>query len=258
MPLIDTHCHLGHQRLIRQVAEVLQRARAVDVSAVICAAADLEESRQARALARKFDQVWFTAGVHPHEAKDAGGDYLQELSQLTEDGRNVAVGEIGLDYHYDFTPRDVQRRVFAEQLALAGRLNKRVVVHTREAFADTLAILADSPIRGQDVVFHSCTEGPEAMARIMEFGASVGFSGIVTFKKAEELRQAARLVPMDRLLVETDSPFLSPEPVRSMKTNEPANVVHVVRCLAELRGITLNELAEQTTANAQRIFGLGA
>ncbi|MDP7636222.1 MAG: TatD family hydrolase [Phycisphaerae bacterium] len=256
MNLIDTHCHLGDARLRRDVPQALARARQAGVRAVICAAANLRESEASLSLARDYEEVFCMAGVHPHDAKQAPEDYLQQIEQLTAAAENVAIGEIGLDYHYDLSPRSDQRRVFAEQLALAGRIDKPVVVHTREALDDTLAIVRASGADGRRIVFHSFTEGSESVRRVLDLGSAVSFSGIVTFKKMCELRQAARLVPDDRILIETDSPYLSPEPVRKMKTNEPANLTHVARRLGEVRGIPADALAELTTANAIRLFAL--
>lgn len=252
--LIDAHAHLAHEKLRHQTEGVLARARQAGVVAVVCSAGDLAEARSALELSQRRPEVFCTAGVHPHEAGHAGEDYLAHLESLLEQPRCAALGEIGLDYHYDFSPRDVQRRVFAEQLDLARRKGTTVIVHTREAFDDTLAILAESGTEGTRVIFHSFTGGPEEADRALEFGATLSFSGIVTFSKADALRRAARLTPEDRLLVETDCPYLSPEPVRNQKVNEPAHVVHVARCLAELRGCRLEELAWKTTENAMRIL----
>jgi len=258
MRLIDTHCHLAHGRLRQRTADVLDRARQAGVVGVVCAVGNLCAARAALTLSREHAGVWVTAGVHPHDAKDAGDAYLAELERLASDERNVAVGEIGLDFHYDYSPRDVQRRVFAEQLDLARRLGKPVVVHTREAFDDTMAILRESGADAARVVFHSCTEEEPDLRRAVEFGAMVSFSGIVTFRRTGYLRKAAVGVPDDRLLVETDAPFLSPEPVRKHKTNEPANVVHVAACMASVRDTSLDALAKLTTANAARFFGFSA
>ncbi len=255
MELIDTHCHLTHGRLRPVLAAVLERSAAAGVGRLICAAADLEESRLALALSRKHAHIFCMAGLHPHDAKSAGEGYLEAIEGFCRADRNVALGEIGLDYHYDFSPRDVQRRVFAEQLDLAGRLGKPAVIHTREAFEDTLAIVGESRIDPSRLVFHSFTEGPAAARRVLDLGACISFSGIVTFKNAVELRESARLTPDERLLIETDAPFLSPEPVRKQKDNEPANVRHVAAFLSELRGDRLERLAEVTTANAVRVFG---
>jgi TatD DNase family protein len=254
--LIDAHCHLAHGRLRQQVAAVLDRARAARVTRVICAAGTIAESKAALSLARAHEGVYCTAGLHPHDAKDAPGHYLAAVERLAAEPCNVAVGEIGLDYHYDFSPRAVQQRVFAEQLQLAERVGKPVVVHSREAFDDTLAVLAESGAAMDRVVLHSCTEDAQNVARALDLGAAVSFSGIVTFKKADALRAAAAIVPDDRLLIETDSPYLSPEPVRKMKTNEPAHVAHVAACLAAVRGTSADALARLTTANAVRLFRL--
>jgi len=256
--LIDTHCHLTHGRLRSRLAEVLARAGDAGVTAMIAAASHVADSAAAAALADRHDAVYCTAGVHPHDAKDAAEGYLDALADLARRDRNVAIGEIGLDYHYDFSPRDAQRRVFVEQLALAARLGKPVVVHTREALDDTLAVLAESGFDARRAVFHSFSGPPAACERVLATGATVGFSGIATFKRADDVRRSAAIVPDDRLLVETDAPFLSPEPVRRMKVNEPANVAHVAARLARVRGVDPDALAERTSANARRFFGLSA
>ncbi len=254
--LIDTHCHLTHGRLQQDTAGVMARAAGAGVIAIICAAADLRESAAAAALAGKMDNVYCLAGLHPHDAQKAPEDYIQKLQLLSADAKNVAIGEIGLDYHYDFSPRENQRQIFAQQLELAGQLDKNVVIHTREAFQDTMAILAESGFDGTRVVFHSFTDGPQNTQKILDIGAMVSFSGIVTFKNSDALRESAAIVPDDRLLIETDAPFLSPEPVRKMKTNEPANVAHVATAVAAVRNSTIEKIAELTTANAIRFFGL--
>jgi TatD DNase family protein len=254
--LVDSHCHLTHGRLREQLPGVLQRAKEAGVVAFICAAGDLAESRAARGLAGSQDEVRFLAGVHPHEAKSSAAGYIAEIESLAAYARCAAIGEMGLDYHYDFSPRPDQQRVFAEQLDLARRLGKPAVIHTREAFDDTMAILKASGLEGQHVLFHSFTEGPRAARLVLDAGAMISFSGIVTFKGADTLRQTAAIVPIERMLVETDAPYLSPEPVRKMKTNEPANVAHVAGFLAALRGMPLEDLSRATTANAARFFGL--
>ena len=256
MKLIDTHCHLAHGRLRQQVPDVLQRARDAGVAAAICAAGDLQESRTALGLAREHEGVYCLAGVHPHAAKEVAEGYLTQLEQLVDRDENVALGEIGLDYHYDFSPREDQRRVFAEQLDLAVRIGKKIVVQPREAFDDTMAILSGAGVDGSRVVFHSFTGTSDEARRALEIGATISFSGIVTFKRSDDLRDAAAFVPDEKILIETDAPFLSPEPVRKMRTNEPAHVAHVATCLATVRNTTPDAIAELTTANAVRFFGL--
>lgn len=254
--LIDSHCHLADPRLRADIDGVLARAAAAGVTRLICAAGNVAESRDGLAIARQFPNVWFTAGLHPHDAKEADGQYIAQLEQLAADGRNVAIGEIGLDYHYDHSPRDVQRRVFAEQLSLARRLGKPVVVHTREAFDDTLAILGESGVDATRVVLHCCTEPAGNVRLALDAGTMVSFSGIVTFNSAAYLRESAAIVPDERLLIETDAPYCSPVPVRHIRTNEPAHVAHVAVCLAAVRGTDVATVARVTTANAVRVFGL--
>ncbi len=255
MKLIDTHCHLTDERL-DPVEDVLARAGEAGVVAFICATARIPDSAVAAEIAGRYEQVYCTAGVHPHDAKNVGGNYIERLEELAANPKNVAIGEIGLDYHYDFSPRDAQRRVFAEQLALARRLEKPVAVHTREAFEETLAVISESGISGGRILFHSFTGGPDETRRVLDIGAYVSYSGIATFKNADAIRAGAALAGDDRILIETDAPYLSPEPVRKMQINEPANVAHVAECLAAVRSTTLKTLAEQTTANAIRFFGL--
>ncbi len=256
MQLIDTHCHLTHPRLRRNLPDVLDRSKQAGVIAIICAAGNVEESKAGANLSKQHPHVYFTAAVHPHDAKDATPGYLDAIEHLSACDKNVAIGEIGLDYHYNFSPPDVQRKIFAQQLELSKGLRKKVVIHTREAFDDTLAILRESGIDGRNVAFHSFTEGPDRARKVLDFGATIGFSGIVTFRKSSDLHETARLVPDDRFLVETDGPFLSPEPVRKMRTNEPANVIHVAEFLGTLRNTTGEAIASLTTANALRLFQL--
>ena len=253
---IDTHCHLAHGRLHADVDGVIARARAAGVTRLICATGTVAESKAAAGLARRHENVWCLAGVHPHEAKDAGEGDLETIEHLAADARNVAIGEIGLDYHYDFSPRADQRRLFAAQLELAVRLGKLVVIHTREAFDETMAILREAGVDGRRVVFHCCTEPVANIRRAVAYGAAVSFSGIVTFKNTGSLREGAAIVPAERLLIETDAPYCSPEPVRKIKTNEPAHVAHVGARLAAVRKTTPEALARLTTANALRLFAL--
>lgn len=255
--LIDSHCHLTHGKLLGRVEAVLAEARAAGVVACLSAASDVADARAAVGLARRHPAVFCSAGVHPHEAKNVAPHYLAQLERIVQAGgaKCVAVGEIGLDYHYDFSPRDAQRRVFAEQLDLAARLGKPVIIHTREAAEDTLDVLAPWAGRLAGVV-HSFTGDAAEVRRFLDQGWRIGFAGIVTFRNSQANQAAARLVPADRLLVETDAPYLSPEPVRKSHPNTPANVVHTARFLAELRGERFEALCEQTTRNARALFAL--
>ncbi|MCK5114183.1 MAG: TatD family hydrolase [Phycisphaerae bacterium] len=258
MKLIDTHAHIAHGRLYQQVDSVLDRAAAAGVVATICAVGDLAESKTALGLARKYasQNVFWITGIHPHEAKDAPAETPRILGELYAKERCVGIGEIGLDYHYDFSPRPRQREVFATQLEVAKNLSAAIIIHTREAFDETMEILRSSGVDGSRVIFHSFTGGEDEVRTVLDFGAAVSFSGIVTFKSAADIQRAALLVPDDRILVETDCPYLSPEPMRKMKTNEPANVAHVAAFLANLRNTPPENFARGTTENAIRLFNL--
>jgi TatD DNase family protein len=256
MNLIDTHCHLADKRLAHNIDQVISTAAAAGVNAMISAAANLPDARIAADIASKHLEVFCTAGVHPHHAEEQDDGYLEQIEQLASHERNVAIGEIGLDYHYDYSPRPRQKESFAEQLALAIRLDKVIVIHTREAFDDTMGIIRESGVDGSKVVFHSFTGGAAEVREILDIGAMVSFSGIATFKSADDIRAGALIVPDDRIMVETDSPYLAPVPVRNERVNQPAHVLHVANCLATLRGVDAEQFANQTTANAKRFFGI--
>jgi len=254
--MIDSHCHLADDVFENDLDDVITRARAAGISEVLCilAAGDGAEAGRARKVRERWEAVRFATGVHPHAAAPFAGRAAESAS-LTRGHAAAfaacAVGEIGLDYHYDFAPRDVQREVFAAQVELARELDLPVVIHTREATDDTFAILAAAPgLRG---VFH-CFTGDAAMARrALDIGFHVSFAGIVTFPKAGNLRDAAKIVPGNRLLVETDSPYLAPVPHRG-KRNEPAFSSQVLATLAAVRGENPEALDAHVTANFRRLF----
>ena len=193
--LIDTHAHLTHPRLAEQLDAILDRAQEARVERIICAAAQLEESAAAAELAQQHEQIFCLAGVHPHHAGEMATDFLKPLAELLANPKCVGLGEIGLDYHYDFSPRPAQQAAFEQQLTLAIETQSRIVIHTREAFDDTMRILADSPAAGPDLLFHSCTAERDDVSRALELGAMVSFSGIVTFSRSDDLRSSAMLVP---------------------------------------------------------------
>ena len=255
--MIDSHCHLADEAFESDLDAVVARAKASGLTGalVILAAGDEAEAARGRKVRDAWDAVRFATGVHPHNAGGFAGRTADAAAAVVEHGEPFAacaVGEIGLDYHYDFAPRDVQRDVFAAQLAIAKQLGRPVVIHTREATDDTFEILARAGgVRG---VFH-CFTGDAAMARrALDIGFHVSFSGIMTFPKADDIREAAKLVPDDRLLVETDSPYLAPVPFRG-KRNEPAHVARVVDALAAVRGATPAQVAERTSLNFDGLFG---
>lgn len=253
--LIDSHCHLTYEGLIERLDEVLRSARSAGVGECVTIATDLEDAQRALALAAKHPTIHVAAGIHPHQAGKAPPRWEQTLSEIVARPDVYAVGETGLDYHYDFAKVETQQRVFCGHLDIATAREKPVVIHCREAHRDTLDILAEFPNISR-IVFH-CFTGTLAEAKeILDAGHWISLTGVVTFKKSDELRQVARLIPADRLMVETDSPYLSPEPVRSTRPCEPAFVRHTAACIAAARGIPLDELIAITSANTRRFFAL--
>ena len=257
--LIDSHCHLDPAYLPSGPDDVLKRAQAVGVGLFVCIGVgrDLGAARAAVALAGQRADVFATAGVHPHDAATTDEKGFEEIAELARRPRVVAVGETGLDYHYDHSPRDVQKQVFRRMIALARELRKPIVIHTRSAPADTLTILEEENARDVGGIIHCFSEDRDFAKRSLALDFDLSFSGILTFKNAHAIRDAARFAPADRILVETDSPFLAPVPLRG-KTCEPAYIVHTARCLAELRGETPEHIACQTSANASRRLALSA
>jgi TatD DNase family protein len=246
---IDNHCHLPADKP-DVTADLVSEAFAGGIGALINVGTDIADSAAAIEVARANTGVWATAGVHPHDA--AGGlDGLRDLAAAPE---VVAVGECGLDYHYDHSPREQQRSAFAAQIALAHELGKPLVIHTREAWDETFDILAAEGIPPR-TVFHCFTGGPVEATRCLDFGALLSFSGIVTFPSAPELREAAALCPLDRMMVETDAPFLAPVPHRG-KPNRPALVAVVGQAIADVRGVGAAVIADATTANAVAFYGI--
>jgi TatD DNase family protein len=244
--VIDTHAHFGDD-----AEEVLERARAAGVTRVVAVATSLAGAHSALELADVNDGVYACLGIHPHEAGTSEADNVDALRELLAHPKAVAVGETGLDYFRDYAPADAQQRLFDAQLALARETGKPVVIHTRAADEDTAARLVAHQGR---VVLH-CFSSPPLLEPALERGWYVSFAGNVTYKNAFDLRAAARRVPADRLLAETDSPYLAPQPVRG-KRNEPAYVVHTVEALAEARGEDAAELAARIDANAEAVFAL--
>jgi TatD DNase family protein len=250
--LIDTHCHL--HLLESPPEEVVAEAAAEGVGHLVDVGVDLESSRQAAANAARLPQVSATAGVHPHDADGFSGAALDELRRLLADERVVGVGETGLDYHYDNSPRDAQRAAFAAHVRLARELDKVLVVHCREAFADVLATL-DGEGAPPRVVFHCFAGDEQAAARVVEAGWYVSFAGTVTFRNAPGLRAACAVVPLERMVLETDSPFLSPHPYRG-RPNRPGRVGVTAQTVAEVHGVGVEQVAVATTATAVEAFRL--
>jgi TatD DNase family protein len=264
--MIDTHCHLTSDVLRNRLDEVLAAARAAGVRRMITVSTTSADCAAARALAAAHAEIWFSAGVHPLHADEPRDWSL--VRDAAKDPRCVAWGELGLDNHYEKPPRAVQHAALEEELAFIARcasedhLAKPVIVHCRDAFEDLLGIFRDwcsgsgAAMRPDRFVFHCFTGGPDEARRVLEFGAWISFTGVVTFHNAPEVAAAARIAPLDRMMVETDSPFLSPEPVRKVKPNEPCHVVHIANFLADLRGVPREEFEVVMDANAERFFAL--
>jgi len=257
--MIDSHCHLADEVFAADLDDVVARARAAGLERVmvILEAGNQKEAAQAAHLERLWSETRFAIGVHPHQAHQFAGDPARAAALVRDQFESTpgarAVGEIGLDYHYDFSPRDVQQAVFRAQLRIARECKRPVVIHTREADDDTVAILREEG-RGEARGVLHCFTGTPALARAgLDLGFYVSLAGIITFPKAGELRETVRAVPIDRLLTETDSPFLAPVPHRGQR-NEPAYVARVVAALAELYRIDAVELARRTAANFHALF----
>jgi TatD DNase family protein len=251
--LIDSHCHLTDPRLQSQLPDVLARAAAAGVSRMITIGTSLADAKAAVALCRSHPNVRCAIGIHPNYAHEADLSQLSELRQLQDDPAVVALGEMGLDYFHNFAPRSLQENYFQVQLDMARMLDRPVVIHSRESTDDTLAVMRNFP--GVRAVFHCFTGSPEEARKILDAGYLLGFTGAITFKKNDALREAVALTPMDRMLVETDAPYLTPEPKRTQKTNEPALVVHVAETVARVKGVSVDEVDRATSAHVTALFG---
>lgn len=263
-PLVDTHAHLDFSQFDEDRDQVIERASKQGVTRVVTVGFNLNSSRQAVSLTDTYPNVWACVGVHPHEASQVSAHVIDDLRDLGEHPKVVGIGEIGLDYHRDQSPRDVQREVFKRELALAAEVGKPVVVHDRDAHEDVMAIIgawaeslcaSSAHLQSPLGVVH-CYSGDLVMAeQLFELGFYISVAGPVTFQNAHRLQHLVGCVPLERLLIETDCPFLSPHPYRG-KRNEPANVKLIAQRIAEIKGVSLVRVSQTTTENARRLFGL--
>lgn len=255
--LIDSHAHVTYPEFAGRIEDVLARCDAHGVGQIISIGTSLSDAKNAMELAQRYPaRIRPAAGFHPHHADAVTEDDFRGMVEVWDDPRVVAFGEMGLDYHYDFADRAHQKRVFARQLEMAATRDKAVIIHAREAHDDVEAMLVDYAFERRRVVFHCFTGTRREAERIAARGWRISFTGIVTFPKTTELQDIAKVYPADQLMVETDSPYLSPVPVRGMKPNEPCNVKHVARFLAGLRRESFEALAAATAANTRAFFGL--
>jgi len=257
MDLIDSHAHIDVSDFDGDREAMLERARSAGVGTLLAIGngPEVEKLGVAVPFAEQYGWIYAAMGIHPHEAQHATDAHYAEMDRLAQNPRVIAWGEIGLDYHYDHSPRPIQAQVFRRQLDQARAGKRPIVIHCREAWADCLKILDEHwRTSGLGGIFH-CFAGTLEEARIgMEMGFLISFAGNVTYPKAQHLRDVAREIPLDRLLVETDAPYLSPEPLRKQKVNEPALVVHVAAAVASIKNISLEEVDRLTTENARRFF----
>ncbi len=251
----DTHTHLDQEEFDAIRPEVLKRAHEAGVTALVAVGTTAETSKKCISLSLQYPGVFAAVGVQPNYVAEAGPDDWQSITRLVKEPGVVAIGETGLDRYWDYAPFDLQQDYFDRHLRLSQQIDLPFVVHMRDCDEDILVMLREArqrgPLRG---IMHSFTGDAAMAAECIELGLHISFAGMVTFKKSQALRECAATVPVERLLIETDAPYLSPEPVRGKKPNEPAFVVHTAECLAKARGVALAELAETTTNNAREIF----
>jgi len=257
MELIDTHAHLTFPELEPDVEAVVAQSKAAGVTGWITVGTDRQQIKKVIALIPGYDNMYAAVGIHPHHAKDVSAEDISFLKSVAGGEKIVAIGETGLDYHYTRSEAEIQKKVFKAQLAIAAELALPVIVHSRNAFDDTIVILSEFSGKLKNVVVH-CFSGTADQAKvILEMGYYISFTGIVTFKKkVAETIEAVNIVPLDRMMVETDCPFISPEPVRNRRPCEPAFMVHTVRKLAELRGMDFEDFAREVTATSKFFFNL--
>jgi TatD DNase family protein len=257
LPIVDSHCHLDFEDFRDELPAVLERARAAGILAMVCVGSggDLETARRAAALATQEPDIFAAVGIHPHDAGKIEPDFWPALEELAKQPRVVGIGETGLDYFYDHSPKQVQREVFERFLRLATAVKRPVICHVRDAHEDAIAVLRVGPLPDQGGVIHCFTGNVENARCYLDLGFHLSFSGVITFKKADDIRAAAAFAPTDRIMVETDAPYLAPIPHRG-KRNEPAYVVKTLEALAQVRGSSPGRIAEATTTNAFRLFNL--
>lgn len=257
VPLVDTHCHLDFLDRAEEIESVVARAAAVGVARIIVPALDLGNVHAVLSLAERYNGVFAAVGIHPNSAANWQDAWIDDLRALVRHKKVVAIGEIGLDYYWDKTPSEIQHRAFALQLDLAAELSLPVIVHNRDASTDVLRLLAESSLGRLERpgVLHSFSADWATAEAAMALGYYLGFTGPLTYKKADELRNIASRAPLDRILIETDAPYLTPHPYRGQR-NEPAYVHLVAEKLAEVRGLPLEEIARATTTNGEQLFQL--
>ena len=252
--IIDVHAHYDDEAFATDLEDVMAKLKEGNIIA-ISSSSSVESSKENIEIAKKYDNIYITIGIHPHEAKDAPNDFEDALFDLARFEKNVAIGEIGLDYHYDFSPRDVQRDVFVRQIEVARALNLPIVVHSREAHKDTLDILLEKAVGKIPVLIH-CYSGSVEMSRILrKHGIYISVGGVVTFQNAKKLIEVVKEYPIELLMLETDSPYLTPHPHRG-KRNDSTYLKYVIQKIAQIKEVSEDVVIEKTTQNAKNFFGI--
>ena len=254
--LVDSHAHLFLPNFSNDLDEVLTRAKANGVKYIIVPGTDIETSKQAIELAEKYEQIYAAVGVHPHDSKEWDDSWIDEIEALASHPKVVAIGEIGLDYFYDFSPKEKQHQAFTAQLDLAIKLDLPVVIHNRDSNDDVMKYAREYAPKGLKAQFHCFAGSIEDAHELVELGYKISFTGNITFKKSDELREIVKSLSVENILLETDSPFLTPVPYRG-KRNEPSYVKYVAKQVAELHNLRINDIERTTTYNVFRLFGVG-
>lgn len=256
MELIDTHCHLTFDDLARDIDAVIERSIAASVTSWITVGTDADHNRKAIELARKYDNMYAAVGIHPHYADEVTEQAIRQLHVLVQNKKVVAVGETGLDFHYEPSKKPFQQKLFENHLNIADELNLPVIIHCREAFDETMDMLERFAPPRMKAVFHCFSGSAEQAKIVLNAGYHISFTGVVTFKNARIKRKAAEIVPLDRLMLETDCPYMSPEPMRKQRINEPALMVHTAKFLADLKGMDFEDFANAVTTTSKAFFNL--
>ena len=254
MKLFDTHAHLDDERFDEDRELLIEKLKEENVSLVVNPGADMKTSRAAIKLAEKYDFIYAAVGIHPHDVKDIKEEDLIELEQMAKHEKVVAIGEIGLDYYYDNSPRELQREFFIKQIELANKVNLPIIIHSRDASIQTYEILKEYK-KDIGCVLHCFSQSMEMAELYLKLGSHLSFAGPLTFKKSHKLKEVARNMPLDKIFIETDSPYLTPEPFRGRR-NDPAKVKYVAEELSNLRAISVDKIAEITMENAIKFFNI--
>jgi TatD DNase family protein len=258
MNLIDTHCHLTSKEYNENIQSVLEKSIEANVKRWITIGTDSADSEKAVSLANRFENMYAAVGIHPHDAESATDSDLLKIKQLAADKKCVAIGETGLDFYYNLSDKKSQYKLFENMLETAIETDLPVMIHSRDAADDTLEIIDRFSERIKKLVFHCFSYTPRYAEKLLERGFYISFTGVVTFKNADQTREVAKIVPIDRMMIETDCPYMSPAPMRNQKTNEPALLQHTARCIAEVKNMDFSECAAAVTSTSNKFFNLSA